>query len=157
MEIRQAVPGDALLLSTLNVDVQRLHAENHPDIFKFPMSNDFAIDFFDEKLADSMTSIFIAEEKDGQALGYVVCQLTERADNPFTFPQHYILIDQISVSPKVQRRGVGSALIERVVKMAKESSVKKIQLGSWAFNTEAHTFFEKMGFEKFHHRFWRSI
>ena len=34
MNIRKAVRGDGLLLSMLSLDVQRLHADKHPNIFK---------------------------------------------------------------------------------------------------------------------------
>jgi len=40
MHIRQALPTDSLLLSSLCRDVQRLHAEHHPAIFKMPQSDD---------------------------------------------------------------------------------------------------------------------
>ena len=112
MNIHHATSADALLLSTLCMDVQRLHAENHPEIFKMPQSNDYAVAFFDEMLADPLVRIFIADE-DGSALGYVLCKLIERAENPFTFAMRYLLVDQISVRPEVQGRGVGKALIEQ--------------------------------------------
>ncbi len=104
MNIRQAVPTDNLLLSILSVDVQRLHAENHPDIFKMPQNDDFAVAFFAEMLIDPLTRIFIAEE-DGQALGCVLCKLVERAENPFTVAIRYLLVDQISVQPEAQGKG----------------------------------------------------
>ena len=156
MKIHHATSADALLLSTLCMDVQRLHAENHPEIFKMPQSNDYAVAFFDEMLADPLVRIFIADE-DGSALGYVLCKLIERAENPFTFAMRYLLVDQISVRPEAQGRGVGKALIEQAEVLAGEWNVSRIQLDSWGFNTGAHTFFEKMGFEKFTHRFWRDI
>jgi hypothetical protein len=77
MKIRQAVSADSLLLSSLFVDVQNLHAEQHPDIFKVPQSEDFAISFFGEMLADPAVRIFVAEE-DGEAVGYILCRLIER-------------------------------------------------------------------------------
>ena len=43
MKIRQATLIDNLLLSSLSMDVQRLHAENHPDIFKMPDSDKFVL------------------------------------------------------------------------------------------------------------------
>ena len=156
MNIRRAVPRDNVLLSSLSVDVQRLHAKNHPDIFKMPQNDDFAVTFFDEMLIDPLTRIFIAEE-DGNALGCLLCKLVERVENPFTVAMRYLLVDQISVRPEAQRRGVGKALIEQAEILAKELNVSRIQLDSWAFNTSAHTFFEKMGFEKFNHRFWRKL
>jgi len=156
MNIRRAVPTDNVLLSSLSVDVQRLHAKNHPDIFKMPQNDDFAVTFFDEMLIDPLTRIFIAEE-DGNALGCLLCKLIERAENPFTVEISYLLVDQISVRPEAQGRGVGKALIEQAEILAKELNVSRIQLDSWGFNTSAHAFFEKMGFEKFNHRFWRKL
>ena len=156
MNIRRAVPKDNVLLSSLSVDVQRLHAKNHPDIFKMPQNHDFAVTFFDEMLIDPLTRIFIAEE-DGNVLGCLLCKLVERVENPFTVAMRYLLVDQISVRPEAQGRGVGKALIEQAEILAKELNVSRIQLDSWAFNTSAHAFFEKMGFEKFNHRFWRKL
>ena len=156
MKIRRAIATDSLLLSSLCVDVQSLHAKHHPDFFKIPESDDFAVSFFDGMLADPTTSIFIAEEN-GQALGYVLCKLIERPENPFTFAMRYLLVDQISVRPAAQGKGVGKTLIKRAVELALELNLQMIQLDSWVFNTEAHTFFEKMGFEKFNHRFWKNL
>ena len=156
MNIRQATLEDSFLLSSLCMDVQRLHAEHHPRIFKTPPSADFASPFFDEMLADPATTIYIAEE-DAQTLGYIFCNLIERPETPFTYPNRFLHIDQISVRPDVQGRGAGTALIDQVEKLARELGVSKIQLDSWDFNTKAHTFFEGLGFEKFNYRFWRDL
>jgi GNAT superfamily N-acetyltransferase len=146
-----------MLLSMLSVDVQRLHAENHPNVFKVPNGDDFAAVFFSEMLADPLTRVFIAEDDNGQALGCALCKLVERPDGPFTFGVRYLLINQISVTPKAQGKGVGKALIDRAVELAHELDVKRIQLDSWAFNKKAHVFFEKLGFEKFNYRFWCNL
>jgi len=156
MKIRQATSTDSLLLSSLCVDVQSLHAEHYPDFFKIPQSDNFAVDFFDGMLADSTTSIFIAEEN-GQALGYVICKLIERPENLFKFSTRYLDVDQISVRPAAQGKGVGKALLIQVDALARELNIQRIQLDSWGFNTTAHAFFEQMGFEKFNHRFWKKL
>jgi ribosomal protein S18 acetylase RimI-like enzyme len=156
MNIRQANSKDSLGLSSLSMDVQRLHAEHHPDIFKMPQSDEFAVAFFDEMLADSTTWIFIAEN-DEQSLGCILCKLIEREENPFTYASRYLLIDQISVRPQARGQGVGAALIRQAETCARELNVPRIQLDSWGFNTEAHAFFDKMGFKKFNYRFWRRV
>ena len=156
MKIRQAISTDSSLLSSLCVDVQSLHAKHHPDFFKMPRNDNFAVDFFDGVLADPTTNIFIAEEN-GQALGYIFCKLIDRPENPFTFAVRYLHIDQISVRPAAQSKGVGTKLIQRAGALALELNLQRLQLDSWGFNTEAHTFFEKMGFEKFNHRFWKNL
>ena len=156
MNIRQATPTDSFLLSSLCMDVQRLHAEHHPRIFKMPQSVDFAAAFFDEMLADPAATIYIAEE-DAQALGFIFCKLIEREESPFTYPNRFLHIDQISVHPNAQGRGAGTALIDQAEKLAWELGVSKIRLDSWDFNTKAHAFFEALGFEKFNYRFWRDL
>ena len=156
MNIRQANSADCLLLSSLCVDVQRLHAEHHPDLFKIPPGDDFAVPFFEEMLANPLTRVFIAEEE-GDATGYILCQVIDRPETSFTYARRFLHIDQLSVRPARQRKGVGAALIERAISLARELKVPKIQLDSWDFNTEAHTFFERMGFEKFNFRFWRNL
>jgi ribosomal protein S18 acetylase RimI-like enzyme len=155
VNIRLATPADSFLLSSLCMDVQRLHAEHHPRIFKTPQSADFASAFFDEMLANPATTIYIAEE-DAQALGYIFCNLIEREETPFTYPNRFLHIDQISVRPDAQGGGAGTALMDQIEKLAREFA-SKIQLDSWNFNTKAHAFFEALGFEKFNYRFWRDL
>jgi ribosomal protein S18 acetylase RimI-like enzyme len=154
MNIRQATSEDALLLSGLCRDVQSLHAQKHTDIFKMPDSDDFAVSFFAEMLADPIVRVFIAEQN-GEAVGYIFCKLIERAETPFTFAIRSLHVDQISVRPADRGGGVGRALMREVKLLAKELNVQRIQLDSWNFNVDAHAFFERVGFEKFMFRFWR--
>jgi ribosomal protein S18 acetylase RimI-like enzyme len=154
MKTRQATSADALLLSSLCRDVQHLHAQHHPDIFKAPQDEAFAISFFEEMLADPGAQIFIAEDEGGAA-GYIFFKLVERPENPFTFAARVLHIDQISVSPAAQGQGIGRALMQQAEILAKEWDAERIQLDSWDFNVAAHGFFEHLGFEKFHFRFWR--
>jgi ribosomal protein S18 acetylase RimI-like enzyme len=156
MNIRKAITKDSSLLSSLCTDVQRLHAEHQPNLFKMPQSADFAASFFQEMLADPAITIYIAEE-DAKAIGYISCKLIERPETPFTYASRFLHIDQISVRPDEQRRGTGSALMKQVEKLAGELGVSLIQLDSWAFNTGAHSFFERLGFVKFDYRFWRDM
>ena len=156
MNIHKAISTDVASLSSLSVDVQRLHAEHHPDIFKVPQDEDFAVSFFEEMLVDPAVSIFIAEE-DGNAVGCILCKLIERPENPFTFAMRYLLVDQISVRPAARGQGVGAALIQRAEALAKELDVPRIQLNSWDFNIDAHGFFERLGFQKFDFRFWKQL
>ncbi|HET6596597.1 MAG TPA: GNAT family N-acetyltransferase [Anaerolineales bacterium] len=156
MKIRQATPADSLVLSSLCKDVQSLHAEHHPDVFKAPESEDFATSFFEEALADLTIRIFVAENEE-QALGYILCKSVEREESPFIYARRYLMIDQIGVRPMARGQGVGVALIQRAEELAKELGVPRIQLDSWDFNVRAHAFFEKQGFQKFMFRFWRVL
>jgi GNAT superfamily N-acetyltransferase len=154
MNIRKATPTDSLVLSRLSRDVQSMHAQNHPTVFRMPDSDEFAVPFFEEKLADSAVTILIAEEN-GQATGCIVCKLIERPENPFTFAARTMLIDQISVLPEARGKGIGAALMQQAEGLAEELNVPRILLDSWGFNIKAHKFFESQGFAKFNFRFWK--
>jgi GNAT superfamily N-acetyltransferase len=138
------------------MDVQNLHAEHHPEIFKVAQSKNFAVAFFEEMLADPLVRAFIAEEN-GDAVGYLFCKLIEREENPFTFAMRVLHIDQIGVRPAAHGQGIGRALVQQAVRLAKEWDVQRIQLDSWDFNLNAHRFFEHVGFQKFMFRFWRLL
>ena len=154
MNIRPATSLDVSILSRLSADVQRLHAEHHPGIFKMPENEDFAISFFEEMLTDPTVHMFLAEEN-GNAVGCIVCKLIERLESPFTFAARTLLIDQISVRPEARRQGVGAALMHQAELLAKELNLERIHLDSWDFNLDAHAFFERLGYQKFNFRFWR--
>jgi GNAT superfamily N-acetyltransferase len=156
MNIRKATSMDSLLLSTLCVDVQKLHAQKHPALFKEPPSSDFAVPFFDEMFLDDTKYMYIAEEN-GQALGYIFFKVVVRDENPFLFARRYLLIDQISVRPNAQGRGVGKALMQQVEVVACELGIPGIELGSWDFNASAHGFFEQMGYNKRYFEFWKML
>ncbi|HSG42893.1 MAG TPA: GNAT family N-acetyltransferase [Anaerolineales bacterium] len=155
MNIRKATTEDSLLLSTLCVDVQKLHTQSHPDLFKTPQSSDFAIPFFEKMLQEDTMYIYISEENE-HALGYIFFKIVERDENPFLFARRYLLIDQISVRPKAQGQGVGKALMQQVEVVARELEIPRIELGSWDFNTSAHGFFEQMGYKKHYFEFWKT-
>lgn len=154
MNIRKATPTDSPALSRLSRDVQSLHAEHHPTVFRMPESDDFAISFFEERLADPTVTIFVAEQS-GEVLGCILCKLIERPENSFTFATRTLLVDQISVRPEAQGQGIGAALMREAEVLAAELQVQRIVLDSWDFNTKAHKFFEKQGFSKFTFRFWK--
>lgn len=156
MNIRKATREDSPLLSGLCQDVQQLHAQHQADLFKMPDSVEFATPFFDAMLADPAVSIFIAEEE-GKPIGYIVCKLIERPENPFTFAMRTLLVDQISVRPDARGQGVGAALMQQAEMLARELDVVRIQLDSWDFNVRAHAFFERLGFQKYTFRFWRQV
>lgn len=58
-------------------------------------------------------------------------------------------IERIYVYARVYGTGVGQALLNRAIEMAKASGVTTIWLGVWEHNLKAVRFYKKNGFEKF--------
>jgi GNAT superfamily N-acetyltransferase len=106
----------------------------------------FVLDFRERILTDANGVVLMAAMDDVPA-GYLYATRLERPENAYTYAQDYFFIDQISVKPVFQKQGCGRALIEQVIKIARSEQVRHIGLGTWAFNTSAHQFFAKQGFQ----------
>lgn len=156
MNIRAADRSDLALLSRLCVAVQQIHVDAHPDIFKPPAEEDFAVPFFEMIMLKPNFRVFIAENEGGAA-GYIVLQVVHHEEHTFTYPRDYLHIDQISVEPELQGKGVGKALMAHALQFAKEESLSQITLGSWMFNQKAHRFFESQGYKTFTINMWKKV
>ncbi len=152
MKVRLATMEDAGILATLIQDVQGLHADALPDIFKKPDDvAPFQKDFEERIFTNPNARIFIAEV-DGNPAGYIGAVIIRRPENAYTYAMDFIHIDQISVMPAYRKQGCGRALIQAVFDLARSEGIERITLDTWAFNTEAHQFFARMGFTAFNIR-----
>jgi glucosamine-phosphate N-acetyltransferase len=57
-------------------------------------------------------------------------------------------ICDLVVEQEQRSRGVGTALVERAVEIARQRGCRRIELDSGFHRTEAHRFYERRGFEK---------
>jgi GNAT superfamily N-acetyltransferase len=96
-------------------------------------------------LSDPKVTVFLAEEG-GDALGFLMAVTHHRPDTPLSFAQTVLEVDQIGVSPRARRRGVGHALFQAARELADEVSAYRVVLTTWIFNDGAHRFFESEGF-----------
>jgi ribosomal protein S18 acetylase RimI-like enzyme len=153
MRIRKATSADIPLLSRLNVPVQEMHAKGEPGYFKMPSGDDFAMPFWELMFEHSNNHVWIAEEG-GEAVGHIFVRVGHRDENPFMHASDYMYIDQVAVQPEHQGQGIGEALMDVVLQFAREHMLDFIALDTWAFNTEAHGFFEKQGYAEYNKRMW---
>lgn len=146
--IRRATLGDAELLAVLNKDVQQIHADALPKLFKQPDNLvEVTADFQTRILADVDGLVFIAEA-DQQAVGYIYAKVVTRPENAYTFTQKLMLVDQISVRPSDQHKGYGQLLMQAVLDEASAQGVFRVVLDMYSFNSNAQHFYAKMGFER---------
>ena len=145
MQIRRATVEDAELLCHLVGAVQQIHYEARRDFFKpYTITPELIADF-QNRLSDEQVYVFIGEV-DGEPVGYILAQLFERADNPYTYASRQLLVDQMSVNPEQRSKGYGEALMERVFDLAKSLGCKSVILTVWAFNERAVEFYRRQGF-----------
>jgi ribosomal protein S18 acetylase RimI-like enzyme len=143
--VRAAVIEDADAITSLTAEVQQLHNEALPDIFKTPSERLFPREKLATLLHDSNSTVAVAETK-GEVIGHIYGVVMQRAESDFKVADRYMYIQQIGVRKEYRGQGAGSALIAFIEGRAVASAVKGLQLDYWAFNRRAQNFFESCGF-----------
>jgi ribosomal protein S18 acetylase RimI-like enzyme len=92
-------------------------------------------------------NIFLLAYQHDELTGYV--RLLESNNPPELGEIDTIEISRIYVENKITAKGIGSALMQKCVDVAREKNKKIIWLGVWEHNARAIAFYEKWGFEIF--------
>lgn len=156
MHIRPATEEDAPAISALNADVQEIHAQAVPHLFKPPSPETFPPARIAELMADPDNYFFLALEGQEPA-GYVYAQIRHLAENSFHYRFDLVHVDQISVRPAHRERGCGTGLLQAVRSLAREKGIETVALDVWTFNTDAFAFFASQGFQCFNERMWMRV
>jgi ribosomal protein S18 acetylase RimI-like enzyme len=151
--IRQAGEADAEVISLLNIDVQRLHADAMPERFKQPGPDTFTATNVRTLLAKNSNLVFIAEIN-GEPVGYAYAELLRVSESPLLHAWNEVHLQHICVRPTFRRSGVASALLDSVRVAARERGVDLVTLQVWAFNNAAQAFFRAHGFTPYMTRLW---
>lgn len=142
MNVRPATEADIDFLSTLSREVQRLHAEALPHLFKPPSADAYAAPFFRQLLADPDSCILVAERA-GKPVGFVRGLIMREPDTPVRYAWQRLHFKYIAVSPGEESMGCGHALIQASVRFAKERGLATITGDVWSFNTRMKAFLRK--------------
>jgi len=144
--------------------LRRATEEDHAAIGEVTVAayDDFltgAEDFYVEHLRnaaarDREAELWLAEDEEaGEVLGAVtLCPVGSPWREIGTADEAEFRM--LAVSPPAQRRGVGSALMDLVVKRAHEDGARAIVLSSLAEMTAAHRVYQRQGFARVPERDW---
>jgi ribosomal protein S18 acetylase RimI-like enzyme len=141
MEIRQAQSQDIDRLLDLLSQVLEVHAKLRPDLFVSGTTK-YSRDNLEEMLKDENKPIYVATI-DNYVVGYAMCQIRIPTSN--MYPNKIFHLDDICVDEKYRKNGIGKALYQKVVELAKENNCYEITLNVWPGNEAALKFYEKMG------------
>lgn len=143
-------------LTALSIEVQQLHSNTRPDLFREP--NPEALrKYLEKELKRSLgkdlneihgetLALFLVAEQENHSIGYLLGKTVNRSENPFRHSTQLFHVDQLVVAKSARRLGIGSTLMKAAEMHAVKTGVHNLQLDSWAFNTSAHHFFEQLGF-----------
>jgi ribosomal protein S18 acetylase RimI-like enzyme len=154
VSVRRAKVGDEAVISVLNADVQELHANAMPWLFKSPSAGAFPPEAAAVLLASEDSLVYLAYV-DEAPVGYAYAQVRRLPDTPYRYAFDEIYLHHISVQPHYRGRGVGGALVDAVNQAAGDMNIKQVALDVWSFNEPALAFFRKHGFDTHNVRMWR--
>lgn len=117
-----------------------------------PVTDELWAETCEKMRVDSRCHIFVAE-KNGSVAGFV----TTVEALAMNLPNGYIRINGLGVLPEFQHCGIGKMLMERVEKLAAERNLVLVELASGFQRTEAHGFYEHLGYRKTSFRFSKRI
>jgi GNAT superfamily N-acetyltransferase len=99
------------------------------------------------------TLVLVAAE-DGQILGTATLELDRRVDEgqdhraAERLPAHEAHVRMVAVDPAVRRRGIGRALMEECIRVARQKGKTLLTLYTTERMKAAHTMYESMGFRR---------
>lgn len=143
INIRRAAEPDISAISKLLYEVQKVHSDARPDLFRAGGKK-----YDDEELkmilADNDRPIFVAE-KAGNILGYIFCVHQQHMNNNSLTDIKTLYIDDLCVDETARNEHIGSLLYEYVLEYAAHKGCYNVTLNVWADNVNAMKFYEKLG------------
>jgi ribosomal protein S18 acetylase RimI-like enzyme len=132
--VRRATPGDANAVARLLHDFQQEYDEASP-----------GVEALEERYADlirnrDMTVLLAGDGPDGFA------QIRYRPWVYSAGPQAHSYLEELYVVPSLRGRGIGRALLEAAIDMARNEGATHMELGTSETDTAALALYESAGF-----------
>jgi len=153
--VRRATVVDVGTVTELSGFLHRMHTEALPDIFTV-FDAELTYPRFERMLAADDTLIWLAE-LETHAVGYACANQVDRERNDAVHEEHALLIQELAVSPRARKAGVGRALMQAAEDYARSVGLDCVLLNTWAFNIGAHDFYERLGYERLSMRMRRRL
>ena len=142
IRIRNAITNDYGSVIKIISQVQDMHVEWRPDIYKY---NDNLITKEEfEKLVENNT-FFVAENENKKIVG-VLEIILRHIESPAHVTRDVIFIDTMAVDEKYRGLGVGHKMFEFLKMMKIEKNIDGIELQVNARNRAAYEMYKKYGF-----------
>jgi len=143
--VRDATSSDIHALQGLFAEVDRLHWEQQPDVFREVTGPTRESAYLRALITDWRTGVIVAEM--GTVLvGCLVIRIQETREIPILVPQRYAMVDTIVVGQAYRGKGVGRRLMASAETWVQARDVGRIELNVFEFNIGVHRFYESLGY-----------
>ena len=140
--IRLATTNDIPRLLELLHQVNMVHYERRPDIFK-PHTTKYNAEQLQDLLLQPDKAIFVYEDEGVQ--GYAFVQMEDVHDDILLKDMRTLYIDDICVDEQARGKHVGKQLFDHVRAYAEKLGCGAITLTVWEGNDAAMAFYRKLG------------
>ena len=144
--VRPAETRDIPALLALLVQVNRVHSEGRPDLFK--PETKYGAEGLRAVIANPDTPVFVYEDEAGRVLGHGFCVM-QHAGGRLMAEHSTLYIDDICVDENARGLGVGRALCEHILAYAREKGCYNVTLNVWNCNPGAMAFYDRLGFSPY--------
>lgn len=147
MKIRQASQRDAEQLVQLNAQVQAVHVDIAPSLFR-KASNESMVVMLRQTISDETTTILVAEEND-ELIGYLSLKKQIRPEFTLINERKCGYIDQVCVSEQHRKKDIFKKLLTEAKRVVNEWGFDRIELDVWSDNQNARDAFIGSGFRTY--------
>ncbi len=140
--IRRAQTKDMPRIMELLVQVDMVHHNGRPDLFKGP-----ATKYTESELAailkNGQTPVFVSVDETDAVEGYAFCIFQQHVNDNILTDVRTLYIDDLCVDEKLRGRHIGQSLYRHVLDFARTSGCYNVTLNVWSCNTAAMGFYER--------------
>lgn len=147
MLVREATLQDVEAINHSRKEVNDLHVEARPDVFKAGFGEELQ-NYVYSVLENPLQSLLVAEIE-GQTVGMAIVEQQIRPENPYMHERRQLNIAEICVDSAFRRHGVARALLASIEDLAKKLGMQRVILSVWDFNEDALALYENTGYHCF--------
>ena len=144
--VRFAEEKDLDIINELRKQVNDIHVEGRPDLFKAGFGAE--IRDFAKVIMSGENSDIIVAERNGIICGMVCVDYVNKPETPYSKARSFYHVQEIAVDANHRRQGVAKELLEFMIADAKKRKLGKIELDVWEFNDSAIEFYQAVGFRQ---------
>jgi ribosomal protein S18 acetylase RimI-like enzyme len=142
---RRASPEDYEAVAALVAEADELHARLMPDYFRRPQKPFRGRSEYQRLLSALDEAVYVID-LEGAPVAMVHVQLYDTPPGHSLVPRRRAHIDNLVVTARSRRQGLGSALVDAAGAWAKAKGAEELLLTVWAGNEPAERFYERLGF-----------
>lgn len=144
LTVRKATEKDILKLLDLLVQVDMVHHNGRPDIFKGPATK-YNAEELKAIIHNEETPVFVCTDENDIPLGHAFCVHKQVVGDSVLTDIRTLYIDDICVDSDARGKHVGKTLYDYVIAYAKRQGFYNVTLNVWSCNQAAMKFYEAMG------------